>query len=43
MHDADLQVLEHFRQMGTVTNWLDRRTDLYLVRWHGNNIEESPA
>ena len=32
IHDIDLETLERVRQKGTVTNWLDRRTDLYEVR-----------
>ncbi len=35
IHDVDLEVLERFRQKGTVTNWLDRRTDIYETRWVG--------
>ncbi|HVS15616.1 MAG TPA: GNAT family N-acetyltransferase [Thermoanaerobaculia bacterium] len=32
IHDVDLELLERFRQKGTVRNWIDRRTDLYEVR-----------
>lgn len=35
IHDIDLAQLERFRRKGTVRNWLDRRSDLYEVRWHG--------
>ncbi len=35
IHDVDLEVLERFRQKGTVTNWLDRRTDIYQTQWIG--------
>ena len=41
IHDVDLETLERFRQKGTVTNWLDRRKDLYEVRWLGS--EDKPA
>lgn len=41
IHDVDLEVLERFRKKGTVTNWLDRRSDLYRVQWLGD--QESPA
>ncbi len=40
IHDVDLEVLDRFRQKGTVTNWLDRRTDLYRVQWLGD--EDKP-
>ena len=36
LHDVDLETLERFRQKGTVTNWNDRRKDLYEVRWLGS-------
>jgi predicted amidohydrolase len=32
IHDVDLELLERFRQKGTVRNWIDRRTDIYEVR-----------
>ena len=39
LHDVDLEVLERFRKRGTVTNWLDRRLDLYGVKWRGDEDE----
>ncbi len=43
LHDVDLAVLDRFRRKGTVTNWLDRRTDLYRVDWLGGAEEAEPA
>ncbi|WP_420852606.1 GNAT family N-acetyltransferase [Rubripirellula obstinata] len=31
IHDVDLELLKRHRQRGSVTNWKDRRTDLYEV------------
>ena len=36
MHELDLEVLRRHRRLGTVRTWLDRRTDLYKVRWVEN-------
>lgn len=33
IHDLDLERLSHHRHHGTVRNWLDRRTDLYQLRY----------
>jgi predicted amidohydrolase/GNAT superfamily N-acetyltransferase len=33
MHDLDLNRLEQHRRHGSVRNWLDRRTDIYRVRY----------
>jgi len=33
IHDLDLNLLAHHKQFGTTRNWLDRRTDLYSVRF----------
>ena len=41
LHDVDLEVLERFRKRGTVTNWLDRRNDLYKVEWLGTSKSKS--
>ncbi|MCA9320280.1 MAG: carbon-nitrogen hydrolase family protein, partial [Planctomycetes bacterium] len=32
INDVDLELLRRFRHRGTVTNWLDRRLDVYEVR-----------
>lgn len=40
--DVDLELLERFRRKGTVLNWQDRRTDLYGVTWHGDEIVTRP-
>ncbi|MEO6772677.1 MAG: GNAT family N-acetyltransferase [Kofleriaceae bacterium] len=34
LHELDLEVLRRNRRIGTVRTWLDRRSDLYTVRWH---------
>ena len=36
IHELDLDVLRRHRRTGTVRTWLDRRTDLYRVRWSEN-------
>lgn len=33
IHDLDLDKLSHHRHFGTVRNWQDRRTDLYVVAY----------
>lgn len=33
MHDVDLELLRRHRYTGTTTNWADRRTDLYEIRF----------
>lgn len=33
VHDLDLDLLRRTRRSGTVRTWLDRRRDLYHVRW----------
>lgn len=33
LHELDLEVLRRNRRGGTVRTWLDRRSDLYKVRW----------
>ena len=33
IHDLDLNQLAHHKQFGTTRNWLDRRTDLYSVKF----------
>ena len=33
IHDLDLNRLEHHRRHGSVRNWLDRRTDIYQLRY----------
>jgi predicted amidohydrolase/ribosomal protein S18 acetylase RimI-like enzyme len=33
VHELDLDMLRRNRRGGTVRTWLDRRTDLYAVRW----------
>ncbi len=33
VHELDLEVLRRSRRTGTVRTWLDRRTDVYAVRW----------
>lgn len=33
VQDVDLELLRRHRSLGTVQNWNDRRTDLYVVRW----------
>lgn len=34
--DIDLELLKRHRQSGSVLNWLDRRKDLYEIRYKGN-------
>ncbi len=34
VHELDMEVLRRNRLTGTVRTWLDRRTDLYAVRWN---------
>ncbi len=34
LHELDIEVLRRNRRTGTVRTWLDRRSDLYAVRWH---------
>lgn len=36
VQELDLEVLRRHRRTGTVRTWLDRRTDLYRVRWTEN-------
>jgi predicted amidohydrolase len=31
IHDVDLELLRRHRESGSVTNWKDRRTDLYEI------------
>jgi len=33
VHELDVEVLRRNRRTGTVRTWLDRRSDLYSVRW----------
>ena len=33
VHEVDLEQLRRHRLRGTTRNWIDRRTDLYCVRW----------
>ena len=33
VHELDMEVLRRNRLTGSVRTWLDRRTDLYAVRW----------
>jgi predicted amidohydrolase/ribosomal protein S18 acetylase RimI-like enzyme len=33
VHELDIEVLRRSRRTGTVRTWLDRRTDVYAVRW----------
>ncbi|NUN69708.1 MAG: GNAT family N-acetyltransferase [Bacteroidetes bacterium] len=35
--DVDLELLKRHRQSGSVLNWLDRRKDLYEIRYRGDN------
>ena len=37
IHDVDLEMLHRTRYSGTVTNWKDRRTDLYRIRFSDAN------
>jgi predicted amidohydrolase len=39
-HDVDVELLRRHRLQGTVTNWLDRRTDLYKVRFKDGEGDE---
>lgn len=39
IHDVDLDLLRRHRTSGTVTNWLDRRSDLYSLRYRDGEIE----
>jgi predicted amidohydrolase/ribosomal protein S18 acetylase RimI-like enzyme len=41
--DLDLELLKRHRQSGTVLNWLDRRTDLYEVRYHQDGAGQAEA
>jgi predicted amidohydrolase/GNAT superfamily N-acetyltransferase len=34
--DVDIEMLRRHRRKGTVLNWLDRRTDLYTLRYQGS-------
>jgi predicted amidohydrolase/ribosomal protein S18 acetylase RimI-like enzyme len=34
VHELDMEVLRRNRLTGTTRTWLDRRTDLYAVRWN---------
>lgn len=34
IHDVDIELLRRHRKQGSVTNWSDRRKDLYNVRYH---------
>jgi len=34
--DVDIEMLRRHRRKGTVLNWLDRRTDLYRIRYNGS-------
>ena len=36
IHDLDLELLRRTERNGTVRTWLDRRTDLYAVRWRAD-------
>ncbi len=38
MHDVDLEALRRHRYTGSTTNWSDRRTDLYEVRFKEEDI-----
>lgn len=35
--DVDLELLKRHRQSGSVLNWMDRRKDLYEIRYRGDN------
>ncbi|TWU20247.1 C-N hydrolase family amidase [Novipirellula galeiformis] len=37
IHDVDLELLRRHREQGNVTNWRDRRTDMYQVNYKGGN------
>lgn len=39
IHDVDLELLRRHRLQGSVTNWNDRRTDLYSVRNLADSID----
>lgn len=41
MQDLDVEVLRRHRYKGTTRNWLDRRKDLYSVRWKEDGEERS--
>jgi predicted amidohydrolase len=34
VHELDMEVLRRNRLTGSTRTWLDRRTDLYTVRWN---------
>lgn len=34
LHELDIEVLRRNRRTGTVRTWLDRRSDVYAVRWY---------
>jgi len=39
IHDVDLEMLHRTRYSGTVTNWKDRRTDLYRIHFRDEDGE----
>jgi predicted amidohydrolase/ribosomal protein S18 acetylase RimI-like enzyme len=39
IQDVDLELLKYHREAGTVTNWLDRRPDLYSLRYRDGEGE----
>jgi predicted amidohydrolase/ribosomal protein S18 acetylase RimI-like enzyme len=39
IHDVDVELLKRQRESGTVTNWLDRRPDLYSLRYRQGETE----
>jgi len=42
-HDVDTELLQRNRHSGTVRPWTDRRTDLYRIRWLGDEDEGGGA
>ncbi len=41
-HEVDTQLLKRHRRFGSVTNWLDRRLDLYKLGWTPDHAEPPP-
>lgn len=39
LHDLDYTLLRRMQAQGQVRTWLDRRTDLYHLTWHGDDEE----
>lgn len=40
MQDLDIELLRRHRYKGSVTNWLDRRKDLYAVHYRENGVDK---